>query len=868
MDGVLLVTYIRHAREASTAPTRPTRRDPGRGVAAAAPGAHDGAARVAGPPAGGDVARDRLRHAAAVRDRDHRRPGLVDAADDAVLPTLYELAERWFGGRRARDPESLRARDAARAVRSCAALVARRWRRARPRRAPRADDGRGRGARAAAQPRRDRGAPGDRGAPSWTSWRRGSTRTRAHRTTSATWCWATATRSGGMRPSPRASSSSRCTRVGVCEIIDVWAKRGARAAPPSEGVEHRRLLVEDALREIVYAVRSAFADVLREQSERELARDVADRYAETVRLSQARFRAGDISEADLRKIELEAHRYQNDVIDAEMQLDLGARAASRRCWRSRRRASCPASAMARAGARARVRRRPALIDRALDAAARPARRGRGARRWPRRARVGEARGAPRHRARRGLHAQRLHGRGRQPQHAGAQPVAPAAALRSQPGRTSGAPSWTSAAPRTTASACASPSRARWRGGPPQPARGGAAVVVRDGGRLQRLGMPTATRTGRHAGARRDRAARRREVVSRRAPSRCSSCWRRSAPTWTSARQYLRAIYDFRQAAVDVTHAVGEPMTVRCCENRSRSPRRSSAAVPACTRATARKGARASREARTTSSATRPGTRRSTSSRSRPSPSTRARRRCRCPGKVGFDEDHTQRVASPIDGRAIGILVKLGDQGQGRPGAGRAVVAQRRADPGRRAEGPVGPERRREVDRARSQAAGRGRRRREGGRAGRGRPAQGQVRLRADDRAAARPWGCRPSDPAVGVVAARADRGHRRRAQRAGRAGGPRRSATPLMTISSLDTVWVLADAYEQDLGLVAEGDAVVHPRAGLPGRGVRGQGHAHRRGRRPGHPHGQDPLPGPERGHSSSPRCSRRSTCATTAAAR
>ena len=32
-----------------------------------------------------------------------------------------------------------------------------------------------------------------------------------------------------------------------------------------------------------------------------------------------------------------------------------------------------------------------------------------------------------------------------------------------------------------------------------------------------------------------------------------------------------------------------------------------------------------------------------------------------PGRVAFDEDRTQRVASPIDGRAVGILVKLGDQ---------------------------------------------------------------------------------------------------------------------------------------------------------------------------------------------------------------
>ena len=32
-----------------------------------------------------------------------------------------------------------------------------------------------------------------------------------------------------------------------------------------------------------------------------------------------------------------------------------------------------------------------------------------------------------------------------------------------------------------------------------------------------------------------------------------------------------------------------------------------------------------------------------------------------PGRVSFDEDHTQRVASPIDGRAVTILVKAGDR---------------------------------------------------------------------------------------------------------------------------------------------------------------------------------------------------------------
>jgi len=109
---------------------------------------------------------------------------------------------------------------------------------------------------------------------------------------------------------------------GVTEIVDVWMKRSARIRAAERGVEQRRLLTEDALREIVYAVRSGFADTVREQEERQLAHDFADRYAQTIKISQARFKAGDISEADLRKIELEGLRYQNAVIDAEMQLDV------------------------------------------------------------------------------------------------------------------------------------------------------------------------------------------------------------------------------------------------------------------------------------------------------------------------------------------------------------------------------------------------------------------------------------------------------------------------------------------------------------------------------------------------------------------
>jgi len=110
--------------------------------------------------------------------------------------------------------------------------------------------------------------------------------------------------------------------AGISEIIDVWSKRGARIRAADRGVEQRRYLTEDALREVVYAVRSAFADAVRAESERDMAKEVAARYADTVRLSQSRFRAGDIAESELRKIELEQLRYENAVLDSELQVEV------------------------------------------------------------------------------------------------------------------------------------------------------------------------------------------------------------------------------------------------------------------------------------------------------------------------------------------------------------------------------------------------------------------------------------------------------------------------------------------------------------------------------------------------------------------
>jgi cobalt-zinc-cadmium efflux system outer membrane protein len=110
--------------------------------------------------------------------------------------------------------------------------------------------------------------------------------------------------------------------ISISQVLDVWLKRGLRKEAANHGVDQSRLALEDALREVVYAVRSAFADVAREQEERQLAHDMRVRYDETIRLSRARFKAGDISENELRKIELEGLKYQNAEIDEDMELEL------------------------------------------------------------------------------------------------------------------------------------------------------------------------------------------------------------------------------------------------------------------------------------------------------------------------------------------------------------------------------------------------------------------------------------------------------------------------------------------------------------------------------------------------------------------
>ena len=144
-----------------------------------------------------------------------------------------------------------------------------------------------------------------------------------------------------------------------------------------------------------------------------------------------------------------------------------------------------------------------------------------------------------------------------------------------------------------------------------------------------------------------------------------------------------------------------------------------------------------------------------------------------PGRVGFDEDHTQRVASPIDGRAVAILVKLGDKvrgGQPLVQLSSPNVGQIQADAQKAMSDLTVSEK--AIERVHKLQA-------EGAVAEKEvAQSEGELRKARSDYARAtaqlKALGVSPSRSGGERRAARADRGRRRRAQRAGRAGGARR----------------------------------------------------------------------------------------------
>lgn len=186
------------------------------------------------------------------------------------------------------------------------------------------------------------------------------------------------------------------------------------------------------------------------------------------------------------------------------------------------------------------------------------------------------------------------------------------------------------------------------------------------------------------------------------------------------------------------------------------------------------------------------------------------------GKVAFDENHTQRVASPVDGRATKLLVEPGDKvkvGQALIELSSPNVGQIQADLQKSLQDLSVTERavervhKLQVDGAVS--------------------AKEVAQVEADHRKAKadvasvssrlKSLNITSTDPSVGLAL---------RGQLAGTVvdrnvllGQEVRAdaAVPLMTISNLEVVWVLGDVYEQDIALVKQGTAVSVTVAGYPG---------------------------------------------------
>jgi cobalt-zinc-cadmium efflux system membrane fusion protein len=190
-------------------------------------------------------------------------------------------------------------------------------------------------------------------------------------------------------------------------------------------------------------------------------------------------------------------------------------------------------------------------------------------------------------------------------------------------------------------------------------------------------------------------------------------------------------------------------------------------------------------------------------------------------RVAFDEDHTQRVSASLDGRATKLLVKVGD----RVKVGQPLIL---------ITSPQVGELQSEAQRSNQdlslaeKTVERAHKLRNDGAISEKDIAQAEADL-AKARSAASQANARlaslnvsATDPgAAAAIYAQVEGTVVERNVLVGqevRADAP----APLLTISELSTVWVLADVYEQDLGLVVPGADVLVRVPAYPGEAFRG----------------------------------------------
>lgn len=122
------------------------------------------------------------------------------------------------------------------------------------------------------------------------------------------------------RTNPQGLSAGQTvgSQVGLTQELQLWGRRSARIEAAQGREAQTSADRADLDRQLAYAVRTAFVDLLLSDERVRLAHQTFDEYRETVRVSEARARAGEISPAELDKIRLEQRTVEHDVADAEL----------------------------------------------------------------------------------------------------------------------------------------------------------------------------------------------------------------------------------------------------------------------------------------------------------------------------------------------------------------------------------------------------------------------------------------------------------------------------------------------------------------------------------------------------------------------
>lgn len=106
----------------------------------------------------------------------------------------------------------------------------------------------------------------------------------------------------------------------VSQLIERGHKRQLRVDDARWTTKVTQDTYADTQRQLEYAVKSAFVNMLLAKSNLQLAQDNLHDYQQTVKLNELRLQAGDISPTDFGRIQVEEARFQDDLLNAQQSL--------------------------------------------------------------------------------------------------------------------------------------------------------------------------------------------------------------------------------------------------------------------------------------------------------------------------------------------------------------------------------------------------------------------------------------------------------------------------------------------------------------------------------------------------------------------